>query len=415
MLFHGLDNNMEKNILEQYRLHLNRIYENSQDSHNIYTPLELCEEMINSLSDLNDDKSILVISNLEFLIVLKSKIKLDNVHYTTSCDIKKQVAISLGLNVNNIYNLEYNKEINLEIEKNMKFDYVIMNPPYNPNSLWKKFVLKGIDLLNDNGQMVAIHPDQWRTSSTHTKLCVHLKEHISELHINDYEIWKEQKVAIKTDWYLYNKQKQNNCNITYSNGDKETLNLKNIDKILRFSKKSIQYQILNKIISENDNGIIFEKGFNELYKPENHNPNGKYKQCGGSGNGTGWTKGNFILTDKPSKYQFENKIVMSYAGKPRATYFKTEEQVGCLRANILLTDNINSNPESICLLLNSKLFFKIYLELLGTKPWIKNDDPTQVPTWFYRHINIEKCYFTNDEELYKHFGLTQEEINWIEQ
>lgn len=394
-------------------LSLNKIYQHSTDYHNIYTPLELCESMINSIQDY-DNKVILVISNLEFLIVLKQKgINLSFVHYTTSCNIKKRVALSIGLNTNNIHNLEYNKEINLGTE-GMKFDVIVMNSPYNPNNLWKKFTESSFTMLKDMGQMVSIHPSGWRESSTHDKLCNHLKEHISELHINDYEIWKEQKVAIKTDWYLYNKQKQDLCNITYSNGNIETLNLKTIDKILRFSTKSIQYSILNKIISSTDNGIIFEKGFNDLYKPENHKPNGKYKQCGGSGNGTGWTKGNFIYTDKPSKYQYDNKIVISYAGKPRATYFKAEDEVGCLRANILLTDNINSNPESICLLLNSKMFLKIYLELLGTKPWIKNDDPTQVPTWFYRQININNCYFTTIQEMYKHFKLTYEEIDWIE-
>jgi len=319
----------------------------------------------------------------------------------------------VGINVNNIYNLQYNKEINLNTT--VKFDIVIQNPPYNPNSLWKKFVEKGIELLNDNGQMVAIHPDSWRTSSTHNKFCEHLKEHISELHINDYEIWKEQKVAIKTDWYLYNKQKINSTIVTYSNGDSEFLNLKEHNKILRFSTTSIYASILNKITKPNyDNGLIMEKGFNKLYKPENHFVDGKYKQCGGSGNGTGWTKGEFIYTNEPSEYQFENKIIMSYAGKPRATFFSKEEQVGCLLANILLTDNINTDPKSICLLYNSKLFLKLYLEIIGTKPWIKNDDPSQIPAWILKSLNFENLNVQTEEELYKHYNLTKEEINWIE-
>jgi hypothetical protein len=299
----------------------------------------------------------------------------------------------------------------------MKFDVIVMNPPYNPNSLWKKFTLKGIDLLEDDGQMVSIHPDQWRTSSTHNKLAEHLKEHISELHINDYEIWKDQKVAIKTDWYLYNKQKTNSTIVTYSNGDSEILNLKEHNKILRFSTNSIYASILNKITKPNyNNGLIMEKGFNKLYKPENHFIDGKYKQCGGSGNGTGWTKGEFIYTNEPSEYQFENKIVMSYAGKPRATFFSKDEEVGCLLANILLTDNIDSNPESICLLYNSELFWKIICKIVDPdanqyKPY---GTMSQIPSWYLRSLNFEGLTATTDEELYEHYNLTQEEINFCE-
>lgn len=141
---------------------LEKIYSESTDSHNIYTPLELCEEMINSLTKLEGD--ILVISNLEFLIVLKSKINLDNVHYSTSCDIKKQVAISLGLKVNNIHFLEYNnKEINLGIEKNMKFDIIVMNPPYGKGNPELKFLKKVYEICNfeNNGTVLSIQPLRW--------------------------------------------------------------------------------------------------------------------------------------------------------------------------------------------------------------------------------------------------------------
>jgi len=292
----------------------------------------------------------------------------------------------------------------------MKFDVVIQNPPYNPNSLWKKFVEKGIDLLNDNGQMLAIHPVSWREVSTFKNLFNNLKEHISELHINEYEIWKEQKVAIKTDWYLYNKQKINETKIFYSNGNIDKLCLKQFDKILRFSTKSIPYSILSKITNDTHNNIIFEKGFNKLYnKPS---LNGKYKQCGGIKNGTGWTNNDYFLTDSPSESQFQNKVVMSYAGKPRAKYFSSEDEIGVVLGYYWLTDN-----KSLPILLNSKLLWKLVLSILDPeigmyKPY---GTPSQIPAFLLKSLNFDNLNVQTEEELYIHYNLTQEEINLIEQ
>lgn len=388
--------------------YIEAIIDHVGDKDYIYTPLDLCDEMVSSITKL--EGNILVVRNLEFIYTLyQKKVDMNTVHYSTNCDIKKQVAIQLGLDINNIYELDYNKkEINLGTE-DMKFDVIIQNPPYNPNSLWKKFVLMGIDLLNEDGQMVAIHPSTWRESSRHKKLCNHLKEHVSELHINEFEIWKEQKVATRTDWYLYNKNKIKNTNIYYSNGEVETISLKDINQILRISTSSIPYSIIKKITKENyDNNIII---INTGFASSTHIKNGKYKQCGGRGNGTGWTKGDFVLTDEPTKHQFENKVVMSYAGKPRAQYFSKDEQIGVGKALYWLTDN-----KSLPILLNSNMFWKLCCKIVDPdegqyKPY---GTMAGIPGWILKSLNFENLTAQTEEELYEHFGLTEEEIAWIE-
>lgn len=391
---------------------LEKIYSVSTDTHSIYTPLDLCDEMISSITKLSG--VILVISNLEFLIVLKRKnVDMNTVHYTTSCDIKKQVAIQLGVNLNNIHNLEYNKEINIGIEENMKFDVIVMNSPYNPNSLWKKFTLKAIDTLKDDGQMVSIHPSGWRESSTHKKLCEHLKEHISELHICDYENFKDDNVRIKTDWYLYNKLGEKNTNCFYPNGDNEIVDLTSLNMIFRISPSSIPSKIISKIFTKKDNGMIAEKGFNELYDEKVYVETGLYRQCGGKGRGrgNGWTTGKFVYTNKPSKNQFENKVVAAYTHKPRAQFFSTEEQTGVILGNYWITDN-----KSLPILLNSKLFWKLYTSIISPDKgqYGSHEIPANIPAWFYKSLNFDNLNVQNEEELYTHYGLSDDEISWIE-
>lgn len=395
----------------ELKILLDKIYSVSTDEHSIYTPLDLCEEMINSISNLTEN--ILVISNLEFLIVLKQKgIDMSLVYYSTACELKKRVAITLGININNIVKLQYNKEVEIDID--MKFDIVIQNPPYNPNALWKKFVEKGIDMLKDDGQMVAIHPSDWRESTKHNKLCEHFKEHISELHINDYEIWKDQKVAIKTDWYLYKKNKINETVITYSNGNSEILNLKQCNKILRFLNTSSAFKILSKILDNNHNSNIIMQGrtgYHPLYK-KHDSLNGLYKQCGTESRGNNWTKNDYSLTIEPNENQFQNKVAIAYSGKPRAKYFSKEDEIGIIRANYWLTDN-----QSLPILLNSKMFWKLCCKIVDPdkgqyKPY---GTMSGIPSWILKHLNFDGLIAKTDEELYKHYKLTQEEINWIEE
>lgn len=392
--------------------YIEAIIDHAGDKDYIYTPLDLCDEMVSSITKL--EGNILVIRNLEFIYTLyQKKVDMNTVHYSTNCDIKKQVAIQLGLDINNIYELDYNKkEINLGTE--MKFDVIIQNPPYNPNSLWKKFVLKGIDLLKEDGQMVVIHPAAWRESSAHKKLYNIIIKNVTELHICDYESFKHDNVRIKTDWYLFNNLGNNNDTKCYfPDGKIENINLVNMDRLFRISPTSIPAKIISKVFTKRNNGMISEKGFNDLYDEKMYVENGIYKQCGGKGRGrgNGWTINKFVYTNTPSKNQFGSKVVAAYTHKPRAKYFSEDEQVGVILGNYWLTDN-----KSLPILLNSKMFWKLYTTIISPDigQYGSTEIPANIPSWYYKSLNFDGLTAQTEEELYEHYGLTEEEIEWIE-
>lgn len=166
-----------KNILTKF----------SRDTHNIFTPFELCEEMLSrilSIIRININYNILVECNLEFLYVLSEKICRDNmtnVWFLTPCKFKARAAMAMGVLEEHIliYEIKQNKiEIRLYNNKQLiempKFDIIVGNPPFQPEvkntgdrkgsgiKLWHKFIEIGFDSLNEGGIISLITPSHWR-------------------------------------------------------------------------------------------------------------------------------------------------------------------------------------------------------------------------------------------------------------
>ncbi len=139
--------------------HLKKIEEKSKNkSHTTLTPLNVCAKMVNKLyveNKFKPDSKVLVICNPEFVQIVRTLYKY------------------LGYDTNNIYYIDYNEERVKMMEKfcnskyfylkdlnlnqfNMKFDVILMNPPYG--NLHLQFVEKSVALLTETGVSSVIHP-----------------------------------------------------------------------------------------------------------------------------------------------------------------------------------------------------------------------------------------------------------------
>ena len=129
----------------------------------VWTPFELAEQM---LSAIKLDGSILVLSDLGFLPVLKSRgVGLDQITFVAHTP--EQELLATQMRVGRVLQVGYNDPIK-ELEKQLmgfKFDIVIGNPPYqntDTNSLFAPFVINGLRIKTG----VMIVPGTWLSKST---------------------------------------------------------------------------------------------------------------------------------------------------------------------------------------------------------------------------------------------------------
>jgi hypothetical protein len=144
--------------------------------HDIATPQLLVEKILDQLK--LKDKKILVLFNVEFVICLVYTHNIDpkNILFYSDHENKTKFVNRMGVNVTT------------ELEQDMKFDIVIMNPPYTNGQvmLYTKFFEKALDL---GEQVVSVMPVDLQ--SRHDKLKFHntrVLEHSSFIsdNVSDY-------------------------------------------------------------------------------------------------------------------------------------------------------------------------------------------------------------------------------------
>lgn len=163
------------------------------------------DKLMRTLADVIPDKT------------QREKHILENMIYGVDIQAKNCLIAKLRLGKDKNFELNIEQHDSLSFGYwDKKFDIIVGNPPYNDSSrskiggksLWDKFVVKSMEILNDNGFLVYVHPPKWRNPSD--KLySIFSENNLIYLNINSYQQGAKTFGGRGTnfDWYVLQKAK----------------------------------------------------------------------------------------------------------------------------------------------------------------------------------------------------------------
>jgi hypothetical protein len=142
------------------------------------------------------------------------------------------------------------------INFNINFDIIVGNPPFQYRKkenikskvIWDLFIIKSMELLNDDGFLVFINPQGWREYNNRFKeVTNYMKDYnLIYLNMNSYK-QKEFNIATAYDYYVLQKNKEYNNTIINDIDNKEyKLNLKLWDLFI----PNGEFKLFNNIIEK---------------------------------------------------------------------------------------------------------------------------------------------------------------------
>jgi superfamily II DNA or RNA helicase len=240
---------------------LNNVYKRSLGL--VYLPFSEAKKIVNKLPAHLNRKgvNILVWNALSgtFAILLKKKFPKANIVCAEYFDyfknhLKRSGFATPEVNKNFVIDNSSNCDIFKSKDyKNMKFDVIVGNPPYQMKrgdsdatiAIWDRFVLESFQLLKSGGYLAMIHPSGWRNASGRF---TETRDLLLSRHMEYLEIHSERDgvdlfgVSTRYDWYVL-KNIETSSNITtvkFEDNNVENVNLNELPFVPNHSYNRIK-------------------------------------------------------------------------------------------------------------------------------------------------------------------------------
>lgn len=225
------------------------IYQHFQNQflQNISTPMKIVHEIIYQMGYIKNAK-VLVFFNVEFVFYLVKVLGADvNTIFFVDDSIDndgssgKISSIKAGMLAELLNMPSTNIVHHLDLEKlNMKFDYVVGNPPYDGvAALHQKFFVKAFNLINETGTVAFIQPatpyfnkKNVRKKAADLEMIQIIKDHAQTVQFCDEKVFEGADVGTKLAITVASKKHNNGrIKVQYMNGTKIVSNLDGINQL----------------------------------------------------------------------------------------------------------------------------------------------------------------------------------------
>lgn len=367
---------------------------------NIHTPYDFCEHMISKTT--LEEKSILVLFNLEFLEVLihRFNVPSKNIMFLADCEFEFNIATKRYIVDSNIINNVDN--IQRELKKLKKFDLCFSNPPYGKGHQHTHLSIL-MEILKWCDEIIYVHPIGWLLKNKVNTLKKFLQaKNDLQNRVNEIEFFNPNPI--------FNIDQMDPCAIEHITG-----NNNNHIKVNYFNQNIYEVDNINDI-------TIFCEQWNDIVKPFkfmiedfidktknifiwNHRITSKddltkisnrkyFCQFTAMQPGTGDKSGIFMhgkdlykLLNKDQDYKVDYVNINNKYGM-LVYWFDTEIEVNNF-LNYLKTD-----------------FVRFCLSIYKTSQSLDDGHMNLIPV-----MDFTKSW--TDHDLYKYFNIPQETINYI--
>ena len=281
----------------------------------------------------------------------------------------------------------------------MKFDVVIGNPPYqdpiatSSKKLWDKFVLKGIEHTNKNGFLAMITPSSWMGGQSEVFELMKDKQPLVFCPDGSQHF---PNVGTTISYYIIKNCKNTLPTIT-TNGS--MIDFKSVSFIPKSCNKNA-ISILEKVISTDKLDVNYDSFCHSQRQDKvRKKQDGEFIYPNKHGSNT------LLYSNVKHPAMDLQKVMFYMSGRMKPFYDNGEHGISQHHGYVPVNNKIEA--DNLIKYLRSKIISFLIQESTFAQAWNKKFIKT-IPM-----IDLSKSW--TDSELYQHFNLTQEEIDYIEQ